>query len=269
MHCYKTIWVIGGSSGIGAATAIALAKRALAETIIISGRREAELLKVTESCKGLNSKVHVVPLPMDVTNPVDTQVTYAGIKSAYGVPDAIVYSSGVIQRSLALDTTEAVDRQILEVNYFGATSLARCVVPDMATRGSGNFLVVSSIAGKIGTPMRSSYAASKHAIHGYFDCLRAEVHGHGVQVSVVCPGYIQTNATMKALTGDGAVHGKADKALANGMPVEECASTLIKVLQKETDEMIISHAKEKIAVLLSRISPRLFRKIARGLQKIE
>ena len=73
----------------------------------------------------------------------------------------------------------------------------------MVTRKSGQIVVISSVMGKIGTPFRSAYAASKHALQGWFDCLREEVYSDNVKVSIICPGYVHTNVTINALKGDG------------------------------------------------------------------
>lgn len=265
----KSVWIIGASSGIGASIAEVLAEQSATDAIFVSGRREAELAEVVKGCQSANPGITVIPVPMDVTDLEMVQSAYAVVQDTVGVPDVVVYSTGVSQRALALDTNEAVDRRVMEVNYFGATRIARLVVSDMARNGRGKFLVVSSVAGKFGTPLRSSYAASKHALHGYFDCLRAEVHESGVQVSVVCPGYIQTNLTMNSLVGDGSAYGKVDLVISNGLHVRECAAAIIDTLEKGRDEVVISHLREKVGVLISRLFPGLMRKMARGMTEID
>lgn len=269
MSTRKLVWVIGGSSGIGAATAERIGMAGGTETIYLSGRREVELIQVAQKCERASKTAQAVPLPLDVTDASAVQKAYQFVLSKSGVPDVVVYSSGISQRSLALDTQEEVERKIFEINYFGATRLARAVVPDMVRRKSGKFLIVSSVAGKIGTPLRSSYAASKHAMHGYFDCLRAEVHNLGVQISIVCPGYIQTKITMKSMTGDGTPYGKVDDALSNGVSVNACAASIVKALDNGQQEIIISKAREKMAVAISRFNPGLMRRLARQLTDID
>src|SRR5690606_32867966 len=112
-----------------------------------------------------------------------------------GSIDIVVHNGGVSQRSLAHETRLEVDRRIMEVNYFGTVALTKALLPSMLQAKSGHFVVVTSVMGKIGTPQRSAYAASKHALHGFFDCLRAEVADHGLFVTLICPGYIQTDVS--------------------------------------------------------------------------
>ncbi|WP_426667878.1 SDR family NAD(P)-dependent oxidoreductase [Mucilaginibacter sp. McL0603] len=99
-------------------------------------------------------------------------------------------AEGISQRALIAETGIAVHREVMELNYFSYIILTKALLLHFIERGSGYFVVTSSVMGKIGTPMRAAYAAAKHALHGYFDCLRAEVDKHGIKVTILTPGYI-------------------------------------------------------------------------------
>jgi short-subunit dehydrogenase len=256
----RTAWIVGASSGIGEALALALAERGA--RLLLSARRHAELARVAARCRALSAtaELHV----LDLCDPAALPAAVAKGVAHAGAIDLLVLAAGVSQRSLATDTTVEVDRRLMEVNYFGPLAVAKGVVPAMVARGQGRILVLSSLVGKFGTPLRSGYAASKHALHGFFDSLRAEVHRHGVGVSLCCPGYIQTEITMRSLTGDGSAYGKVDEALRRGMPVEECAEEILKQLARGKDEFCVGRGAEMYAALLQRLAPGVLRRLVRS-----
>lgn len=137
------------------------------------------------------------------------------------------------------------------------------VLPAMHQRGSGRIVVISSVAGKLGTPLRSSYAAAKHALHGYFDSLRAEEHDRGLRVTIVCPGFIRTSITQSALTATGAAQGSMDADQSSGMAPELCAARIWQAVGQERDEVVIAGLKESAGVYLKRVSPSLLNRVVR------
>jgi short-subunit dehydrogenase len=118
--------------------------------------------------------------------------------------------------------------------------------------------------GHIGTPLRSAYAASKHALHGFFDSLKAEVWGDGIRVTMICPGFVHTQVSINALTGDGSPQGKMDRAQEQGMSAEECARRMARAILRGKDEVLIG-GKERFAVYLYRFFPGLFHRLIRRL----
>jgi dehydrogenase/reductase SDR family protein 7B len=123
--------------------------------------------------------------------------------------------------------------------------------------------VISSLVGKFSTPLRSGYAASKHSLHGFYDSLRAEVAGQGIEVTLVCPGFIQTNVSLNALKGDGTRHNKMDSGTAKGMTAEHCAEKILKGLARHKKEFYVG-GWDTYSVYLKRFFPGLFaRMIAR------
>lgn len=198
-------------------------------------------------------------LPLDLAEP-ESLARAAREALAEGPVDVLVNNGGVSQRSLAKDTSLTVDRQLMETNYFGAVALTKAVLPSMIARKKGQLVVVSSLVGKFGTPLRSSYAASKHALHGFFDALRAELVDDGVAVTIVCPGFIKTNVSVNALTGDGSKQGRVDRSLKNGgMSAEECARRMIAPIERQSSEVIIA-GREGLGVYLKRYVPYVFEK---------
>ena len=253
----EVIWITGASSGIGEALAHLFDRRGA--RLVLSSRREDELRRVRDRCA--HPERHLV-LPLDLGEPESLEAAAARALEHFGQVDVMVHNGGLSQRSRAEETALAVDRRIMEVDYFGAVALTKALLPSMLGRGSGRIVVVSSLVGKIGTPLRSGYSAAKHALHGFFDSLRAEVHDRGVRVTLVCPGFIRTEVSIHALTGDGTPQGTLDRAQAEGMSPETCAEKMARALDRGRDEVLIG-GKEVWAVRLNRLAPALFRHLIR------
>lgn len=253
----RVVWITGASAGIGAALARAAAARGA--RLILSARRREQLEAVRAGCA--DPGAHLV-LPLDLAVPDTLEAAAREALAAAGGIDVLVHNGGVSQRSLARDTALAVDRRIMEIDYFGAVALTKAVLPSMRAGGGGRIVVVSSLVGKIGTPLRSAYAAAKHALHGFFDSLRAEEHAAGIGVTLICPGFIRTEVSVNALTGDGSPQGTVDRAQARGLPPEVCAERILRAIEREKDEVLIG-GKERWAVHLQRFFPGLFRRLIR------
>ena len=252
----KVVWVTGASSGIGEALAYALSGQGA--RLVLSARRVEELERVRQQCA--NAESHLL-LPLDLTN-FDADAVTSHVCEQAGQIDALFHCGGVSQRSSVGETSMEIQRRIMEINYFGAVALTRAVLPAMIARKSGHFVVVSSLSGKISTARRSAYAASKHALHGFFDALRAEVYKEGIRVTLVCPGYIKTNLSLNALTGDGAAHGQMDPTQAKGMAPQELAKRILQAVERNEEEVLIG-GKEVLAVYLKRFFPSLYSRMIR------
>jgi short-subunit dehydrogenase len=249
----KTVWITGASSGIGEALAVAWSREGA--RVILSARNEAELERVRALCD--EPSRHVVR-PLNVTD-------MDAIRDAaheVGEVDILVPSAGVSQRSLAAETDLAIDRAIMEVNYFGTIALTKAVLPSMLKRGSGQLVPISSVIGHVGIPLRSAYAASKHALHGFFNALRAEVHKHGVRVTIVCPGYIRTKVSENALRGDGTAYGKLDETHARAMLPEQAAPVIIRGVNAGKREVHVG-GREIYAIPVQRHFPGLAARLTR------
>lgn len=253
----KIIWLTGASSGIGEALAYALTKKGA--KLIISARRESELERVKSACvKPENVKI----LPLDLGDSGSLKSKVNDAISFYGSIDLLINNGGISQRSLAAETDVEVDRKLMEVNYFGTLALTKYLLPEFKKQGYGHFAVITSLVGKFGSPYRSGYAGSKHALHGFFDSLRAEVYQDNIKVTMICPGFIHTNVSVNALTEDGSSLNKMDDAQAKGMPAETFAKKMIHVLEKDKEEANIG-GKEVYGVYVKRFFPSLFSRILR------
>lgn len=256
------VWVTVASSGIGEALAGVLAGRGA--RLVLSARREGELERVRAGLPRADEH-RIVAFDMADTAAVEAAAreVLGGAAGKDAEPlDLLVVNAGVTQRALARDTALAVDRRIFEVNFFGPVALTKAVLPAFRERGGGRFVVVSSLVGKVGTPLRSGYAASKHALHGFYESLRAEEHDAGVRVTMAMPGFIRTPLPMTALTGDGSPQGRMDRAQLEGMAPEECAERIVRAVERERDEVLVG-GKERFAVHLGRLAPGLLRRVVR------
>ena len=254
----QVVWITGASSGIGAALARAFA--AAGARVVLSARREAELHAVAKTLAGDPAR-HLV-LPLDLAQPDTFATAVETVTSRVGPVDLLVNNGGIGQRGLAAQTPVKVDRRIMEVNYFGQVALSKAVLPGMLTRRAGRIVVMSSVVGYVATPNRSAYAASKHALHGFFNALRAEVHAQGVRVSVVCPGYVRTEISLHALDSTGERHAKMDKNQAQGMSAEDFARRLLPKLAAGRDEIHLG-GLETYAVWLQRFLPAITARVLR------
>lgn len=251
----KTIWLTGASSGIGEALAQALA--AHGARLILTARREALLVDVRNRCA--NAESHIV-LPFDLADVerLDELVQTAIAKA--GHIDVLINNAGIGQRATVLETTMTVGRQIMEINYFSIVALTRALLPHLLTRPEAMVVGIASLMGKFATPRRSAYCASKHALIGFMDALRAEMHDTVVKVLVVCPGWIRTPFSVSALKGDGQQQGSMDNAQKKGIPAETCAAAIIKAMHQNKAEIIVG-GKERHGAWLKRFFPGLLRKL--------
>ena len=240
----RVAWVTGASSGIGKALARALSDDGW--RVIVSGRREDALRAVAEALPG-----EAFVLPFEAT---DFEVLPAVVDRAMGrlgSIDLLVNNAGVSQRSLALDTDFAVYRELMEVDFFAPLRLTQLVLPAMVERGSGGIIAISSLAGRIGSPLRTGYCAAKHALLGYFEALRAEVEGvYGVKVLTVLPGSVRTAVATNALLGGGEKRGVSDVNIDNGMDPNVVAGLILGALADGRREIVIAEGAELGAATL-------------------
>jgi short-subunit dehydrogenase len=259
----QVIWITGASSGIGEALVYELSKRGA--RLIISARRKEELERVKGNCSpAVQPSIRI--LPLDLGEPTTLKLNTEAAIQLFGHVDILINNGGISQRSLAKDTELDVDRRIMEVDYFGTLALTKYLLPHFIKRKSGHFVTVSSVMGKIGTPYRTGYAAAKHALHGFFDSLRAELwkESKEIYVTLVCPGWINTNLSIAALLGDGSPQNKKDDTHKSGMHPDVFARKMISAIENKKREVYIGGTKEVFAIYLDRYLPGLFSKIIRN-----
>lgn len=232
----QVVWITGASSGIGAAMARALA--AQGAKLVLSGRNEAALEAVAQACGD------AFILPFEAT---DYAAAASAVDKAWnwqGRVDMLVNNAGISQRSLAVETAFPVYERIVAVDLLAPIALTQALLPRMAERKAGRIVMVSSVAGKVGSPMRTAYSAAKFGLFGYSDSLRAEVAGLGIKVHVIAPGSIRTNVSRNALAADGQRRGVSDNAIENGLDPDDAVSRMLEAIAADEREIIVAEGME-------------------------
>lgn len=257
MFLNKVAWVTGASSGIG--FEIVKQLDLAGAKVIISSRNHDQLESIRLKLK--NPEKHFV-LALDLEKSNEFEHLATQVINKYGIIDFLFNNGGLSQRSNARDTPLEVDRRIMEINYFGNIALTKAVLPYMRNKKNGHIIVISSIVGKFGFFLRSSYSASKHALHGFYESLLLEEEENRLKVTIVCPGKIKTNISLNALNSDGLKHGVMDNNQHGGMSVDDCVGKILNAVIKNKKEIFIGN-KEIKAVTLKKFFPKLFWKVIR------
>lgn len=245
----KVVWITGASGGIGEGLAQQAARRGA--RLVLSARREAELERVRQACP---RPQEVALLPLDLSRLDDPEDAARRASAFFGPVEVLANNAGISQRTTALDTSMESCRRILEVDFFAPVALSKALLPGMLSRGGGHVVVVSSVFGHIAMARRSSYAAAKHALHGYFDCARVELGDKGVRFTLACPGFVSTQVSVNALAADGQAFGEVDPDIARGMDPAVCADRIWRAVEVDRQEVMIA-GKEAIAVYFKRFLP--------------
>ena len=228
--------------------------------MVLSARKQATLEDVAAPLLEAGATVHVVTL--DLAEAQSLPGVAQHVETEIGPVDVMVHCGGISQRSKAIDTDLDVDRRVMEIDYFGTLALTKALLPGMVKRGRGHFVVVTSLMGLFSSPLRSGYCGAKHALHGFFEALRAEHHDDGLKVTMVCPGFIRTNISLNAVVGDGSQQGTMDAKTGAGMTAEQCAERMIIAVERDKAEVLIGRY-EILAAYIKRLSPALLRRIVR------
>lgn len=258
----NVIWITGASSGIGKELVFQLSH--LGAKIIVTSRNEEELLQIQKQLVG--TVIHVLAYDLLQVKGINNLVAEA--IAFEGKIDCVIQCAGISQRSLSDRTDFEVYQKLMQLNYFAPVAIAQAIMPHFKKNNSGNLVVISSIAGLIGFPLRSGYAASKHAIKGYFETLQTELYGSNIFISIVYPGRIDTAISKNAITGDGSQAGIEDANNKVGMSVSKCVSQIIHGLRKNKTSIYIGKP-ERLLVWIWWFFPFLYLKIAHktGLKK--
>ena len=241
----ETAWITGASSGIGAALARALHKDGA--SLVLSGRNRAALDAVAAECGADAGRALV--LPFETTDydaiPAFVEQAWDWAQQHSGGIDLLVNNAGISQRSLAIDTELSVYQAIVGVDLMAPIALTQAQLGRMAARKVGRIVMISSVAGKAGVPLRTAYCAAKFGLIGYADALRAEVSALGLTVHVVAPGSIRTGVSRNALTADGTPRGISDSAIDNGMDADLAATTMLTAIAAGEREIVIAEGIEQ------------------------
>jgi short-subunit dehydrogenase len=258
----QVVWITGASSGIGRALALEWARQGC--KLILSARRVELLEEVAQACRQIGAEAVVFPMDLNLQGQSEGWVVQA--LTFFGHIDVLVNNAGLGQLAQAMELSEGVERQIMEVNYFAPVALSKALLPHLIERNTGSIVVVSSIVGKFGHPGLAAYSAAKHALHGYFESLREELPTSNIHILVVSPGFIRTEVAINALGPDGKPVLKNSPAQEKGMPPEQLAPKLIRALNRKRRHLYIG-GFEVWAPRIKWYMPNLFYKILRMAQK--
>lgn len=251
------VWITGASSGIGAELATQLAGEGA--RLILTARNEAGMREAAAA----HPAASIAVLPADLTDAATTENLAQRAIAAFGHIDAVVHCAGISQRSLAEETGMDVYRRLMEINFFAPVAITQALLPHFRAHGGGQIVAISSMAGLMGFPLRTGYAAAKHALKGYFETLQTEHDLPGLRITLVYPGRIRTPISLHALTGSGAAHGKMDEGQLRGIPVEVCAAKIVEGMRMGKRRVIIARG-EWVLWWLWFLLPSLYYKIARA-----
>ena len=264
----KSVLLTGASGGLGAQMAIQIAHYCKPKTLILSGRKEAALQKIAEECKsglasGDNDVVRIVTADLSNKESV-LALGESALSICDQAVDVLINCGGVSSRSDFLDTKLEVDEKVMQINFFAGAALAKAFVPGMVKSGNGGKIIwISSVQGLMGIPSRTSYAASKFAVQGYCEAMRAELATSDVTVHCVSPGYIRTNLSMSAVTGDGSAHGEMDETTANGADPRDVAVEILDtaVAKGKADFVVAATPSAKVAIWLRLLFPQVLQNL--------
>ncbi|MDX1683668.1 MAG: SDR family oxidoreductase [Saprospiraceae bacterium] len=255
----RTVWITGASSGLGRAMAKELAKNNA--RLILSGRDMKRLHEVEAECS-MAQEVHLISLDLEEREGIER--IFEDHISLLEEVDILINNAGLSQRSLVRDTNFEVYRRLIDVNYLGTVLLSLNMLKIFRKKRSGHFVIISSMAGKFGVPLRSGYSAAKMALDGFFETLRAETDIEDLSITTIYPAFIRTNVSVNALTAEGGAQGTMDDAQEKGMSPEQFAKKALRAISKKEAEVMIGGFKATtLADLVNRFFPGLFRKMIR------
>jgi len=263
----KTALVTGSTSGIGLGIAKALAQQGA--NVVLNGFGDAQgpCNEVRAAAAQAGHGVRVEYHGADMSRSADIEDMMAYAAREFGRVDVLVNNAGLSHRSLLADTDASVLRRVMDVNFFGAVHCTQAALASVSSR-RGTIVAVSSVAGFAPLVGRTGYAASKHALHGFFDSLRAEVGGLGVNVLLVCPSYVDTGIDAHALAGDGSA-ARAHKVVVGKLDTPASVATaMVDAVVRRRHRLVLSSVG-KSAWWLSRLLPDVYERVMVGKQGAE
>ena len=260
----ESVWITGASSGIGEACAYRWAAQG-ARLILTSSSRE-RLDPVAARCREAGAP-EVCILPCDLGDPAAVEGLAEKAWDAFQGLDTVYLNAGISQRTSIEDTSMEMLRTLMQIDYFAPAAIAKELLPRMVAKGGGHIAVTTSIAGRFGFRLRCGYCSAKAALYGFFETLQAEYFDQGIRVTIVCPGRVRTNISLRALDKGGKPHGKMDPGQAGGITVEKAARIIVKAIRKGRREVLVG-SKELLMVYVKRFFPGLCARLARKLKPV-
>ena len=254
----KTVFVTGASSGIGEAMVRNLASSPC--TIFIGARSTDKLESLKNELETNHVKIHAIP--MDLSDSKSLVNAFNELSRRTDRLDLLINNGGISQRGLAKDTEFSVVNRIMQVNFLGTIEWTTHCMPLLLEANKAHIIAISSVVGEYGFPLRSAYAASKHALKGYFQSMQLEPDSPSV--SIVSPGRITTNISINALNSDGKKHGEMDAGQAGGVSAEKAAEKILRRAAQRKNNIFIGSG-EIVLLYISRYLPPLYRRIAKNI----
>lgn len=255
----KVVWITGASSGIGEATAYRMAQDGA--RLLLTARGTDQLDKVASVCRQLGAAdVKVLSADLSVLDGLESLALEAW--NCFGRIDLLYNNAGISQRGTTSETEMKVITKVMDTDFYAPVILTKALLPKMVEQGGGQLAVTTSIAGRFGFPMRCAYSSAKHALYGFFETLQAEYYSQGIRVTIVCPGRVQTNISLRALEKDGSLHGKMDAGQQNGITAERAAKQIYRAFAHQKLEVLVG-GSELLMVQIKRFFPRLCAVLAR------
>ncbi len=256
-YANRTIVVTGASQGIGRALCLAVAPQR--PRLVLAARDEARLGEVAEECRAAGAETLVVRA--DVAIEADCQRIVAEAVARFGSLDVLVHNAGISMWSRFDEVRDlSIYETLMRVNYLGCVYLTHHALPHLK-RARGQIVAVSSLAGLTGVPTRTGYAASKHAVFGFFDSLRIELEGTGVSVTVVAPDFVVSEIHRRSIGPDGRPIGESPMQTAHLMTAEACAARIVAAMQGRRRLAILS-LRGRAGRFVRLVAPGLIDRIA-------
>lgn len=258
------VWITGASSGIGEACARRYAASG-ARLILTSSSRD-RLEPVASKCRELGAP-DVAVLPCDLSDPSGLEPLVSRAWEAFGGIDIVYCNAGISQRTTVEDTSMEMIRKIMEIDYFAPVAIAKGILPRMLEAGGGHIAVTTSIAGRFGFPLRCGYSSAKFALYGFFETLRAEYASKGIKVTIICPGRVKTDISLRALDKGGRQHGQMDPGQAGGLDADKAAKQIVRAIARGRREVLVGRG-ELIMVYIKRFFPGLCARLSQRIRPV-
>lgn len=254
----KVIVITGASEGIGRALALELAPQR--PRLVLAARNAERIETCAEQCRALGGEA--IAVPTDITSEASCQALVARAVEAFGGIDAFVCNAGGTMWSLFEDVTDlSIFEDLMRVNYLGSVYCTHHALPHLK-KSRGVLVGVASIAGFTGVPTRTGYAATKHAQFGFFDSLRIELDGSGVDVVMIAPDFVVTEIHKRALKGDGSPLTNTPIKEGQVMTAQQCAALIVDAMDKRK-RLTIGSTRGKLGRWIRLIAPKAMDNIAK------
>ncbi len=251
----KIIVITGASDGIGAEMARQLATtHGTQVALVLAARDEARLSKVAAQCAASGAQTLV--FPTDVSQAPACRALIAATVEKFGQIDALINNAGMSAQAL-FEEVKADDlawyEHLMRVNLWGSVWCTHAALPYLK-KSRGRIVAVSSLAGLFGVPGRTAYSATKFAMTGFFEALRAELKNAGVSVTTAYPGVVATQIRHHGLNAAGQAAGSSGLKEDDAMSVEECARLILQGMDARQRDVVMT-AKGKLGRWLKLLAP--------------